>query len=174
MQVVHSKVSDKVADVRPACAPSDDISSSISMPADSERAWRSWRWGFGMLSDAEAGDELMSVLRDTMLVASSRDELVLAVMEVVQQSTAGTAAHDAQTRNWQRVIAMFSARPAMRLLAGSSDAVMDGLSGKLSHQPGIRSKGLTWPGYRHSQPVAWVAPTLSLRSSAPALRRNFM
>ena len=128
VQVVHCKLSEKMAEVRPACGASTDNGSSAMQPVDSARCC--WQWGLIVLADGEAGDELMSVPRDSALIASGRDELVLAVMEVVQQIRAGTTADEARSRGWQHVIAICSARPGLRLLAGCFDPVMDVLKGE--------------------------------------------
>ncbi len=83
-----------------------------------------------VLADAEAGDEIMSVPRDSVLIASSRDELVLAVMEMVQQIRTCTTNDDTPNRDWPHMIAMCSARPALRLLAGCFDPIIGVLKGE--------------------------------------------
>ena len=132
VQVVRVKVSDRLAEVCPAAGAGDDNGSAVTKPVHTDRAPQSWRCGLVVLNGAEAGDELVSVPHNSVLVASSREELVLAVMEVVQQMRAGTAADKACTRDWRRVVSVASARPVVRLIAGHGlDTVMDALKGGL-------------------------------------------
>ncbi len=88
-----------------------------------------WRGGLTVLEDAMPGDVLVAVAGDHVLVASSRQELVLAVMEAVHDSDA--ASGSMRHPEWVHAIAQSSGRLSPRLLAGCvSGAVLDALSGE--------------------------------------------
>ena len=85
---------------------------------------RHWQGGLKLLQNAMPGDVLAAVARDDVLVASNRQELVLAVMEAMHDSKAanGSMRH----LDWVHAIGQLTGRLAAKLLAGSgSGAVLD-------------------------------------------------
>ena len=127
LQALSSKVS-MVATLEDGLRqPGDCVSSKAADATD----WSRWRRGLRVVQDAVPGDVLLAVPRNEVLVASSRTELVLAVMEGIHQMRAVAGNDNVQHGAWLQTVIQSSGRLALRLLNGCDmSAVIDALSGK--------------------------------------------
>ena len=88
-----------------------------------------WQHGLKLLEDVVPGDVLAKVARDDVLLASSRQELILAIMEAMHDSKPANCS--VRHTQWVRAASQSSGRLAIKLLAGcGSGTVLDALSGE--------------------------------------------
>ena len=125
-QVLSSKVAEMTTDIAAnrARQPLQGVGTTGNCARSQHR-----QGGIKVLEDAVPGDVLVAVPKDEVLVASSREELVLAVMEAMHDSN--TASGSVQHPAWVHAVGRLSGRLAPRLLAGCcSGEVLDALSGE--------------------------------------------